>query len=77
MGGGAGWVGRWVGWAGRWQKPSFETLHDAHTVANDTPVGHIASESKSRSPLPNWRPPCMGAIVPAMTLLQESQPVNI
>ena len=28
--------------------------HDAHTVANDTPVSHIASGSKSRSPLPNW-----------------------
>ena len=27
--------------------------HDAHTVANDTPVGHIASGSKSRPSLPN------------------------
>ena len=30
--------------------------HDTHTVANDTLAGHIASRSKSRSPLPNWRP---------------------
>ena len=27
--------------------------HDAHTMVNDTPVGHIASGSKSRSSLPN------------------------
>ena len=27
--------------------------HDVNTVANDTPVGHIVSESKPRSPLPN------------------------
>ena len=31
--------------------------HDAHTVANDTPIDHIVSGSKSRSALPNWRPP--------------------
>ena len=31
--------------------------HDAHTVANDTPVSHIVSGSKSRSPLLNWRLP--------------------
>ena len=31
--------------------------HDAHTVANNTPVGHIASGSKYRSPLSNWCPP--------------------
>ena len=31
--------------------------HDAHTVANDTIVGHIVSGSKPRSPLPNWCPP--------------------
>ena len=31
--------------------------HDAHTVANDTIVGHIVSGRKPRSPLPNWRPP--------------------
>ena len=38
--------------------------HDAHTVANDTPVGHIASGSKSRSPLPNWHPPCVPLFQP-------------
>ena len=31
--------------------------YDAHTVANDTIVGHIVSGSKPRSPLPNWHPP--------------------
>ena len=53
--------------------------HEAHTVANDTPVGHIVSGSKSRSPLPIWYLP----IVPAVTLeghqnaLHKSRPVNI
>ena len=30
--------------------------HDTHTVANNTPVGHIASGSEYRSPLSNWHP---------------------
>ena len=61
MGGGARWgrMGR-SGWGGRWKNHPVGhpmSSHDAHTVANDTPVGHITSGSKSRSPLPNWRPP--------------------
>ena len=31
--------------------------HDDHTVANETPMGHIVSGSKPRTPLPNWHPP--------------------
>ena len=30
--------------------------HNAHTVANDTPMDYIVSGSKPRSPLPNWHP---------------------
>ena len=62
-----GWVAGWggVGWGevggvgGGKNYPLGHPMssHDAHTVANDTPVGHIASGSKSRSPLPNWHPP--------------------
>ena len=66
MGGRVGWGG--VGWGGVGRggvgrevakTTPRDTLssHDAHTVANDTSVGQIASGSKSRSPLPNWRPP--------------------
>ena len=41
------------GWGGRWQKPHLGHLtssHDAHTMANATPVGHRTSGSKHRSP---------------------------
>ena len=31
--------------------------HGAHTVSNDTIVGHIVSGNKPRSPLPNWCSP--------------------
>ena len=55
-----GGVGRGgVGGDGGGKKPPLGhsmSSHDAHTVANDTPVGHIASGSKSRSSLPNWHP---------------------
>ena len=64
---GGGWDGRQGGWdrtgrggVGGGKNHSFGhsiSSHGAHTVANDTPVSHIASGSKSRSPLPNWHPP--------------------
>ena len=57
IGGGAGWGG-WVGWGGVGGGKNHllghpMSSHDAHTVDNDTPVGHIAIGSKSRFPLPN------------------------
>ena len=60
-----GWVVGWgglggVGWGGWWKAPHLEHLmssHDAYTVTNDSPVGHIVSGSKPRSPLPNWHTP--------------------
>ena len=56
--GGVGWGGM-GGVGGGKNHPLGHPMssHEAHTVANDTPVGHIASGSKSRSPLPNWHPP--------------------
>ena len=63
MGSGAGWGGTgWRGWGGvRGGKNSYlgcpMDSHDTHTVANNTPVSHIASRRKYRSPLSNWRPP--------------------
>ena len=63
MGGRVGWGGViWGGVGGMGGSKNHPlghpmSSHDAHTVAKDTPVGHIASGSKSRSPLPNWRPP--------------------
>ena len=93
MDGGVGWDGMGrggMGWGGvggvgggknhPWGHPM--SSHDAHTVANNTLVGHTASGSKYRYPLSNWRPP-MGPIVPAVTLegrqnaLEKSRPVNI
>ena len=69
-----GWV---VGWGGvEWggvgrvgggkNHPLGDPMssHDAHTVANDTPVGHIASASKSRSPMPNWCTPWLPLFQP-------------
>ena len=58
MGGGAGWGG--VGWGkvggegGAKNHPLGHSMssHDAHTVANDTSVGQIASGSKSKSQCP-------------------------
>ena len=76
-----GWAAEWGGMGGgknhRFGHPM--SSHDAHTVANDTIMGHIVSGIKPRSPLPNWCP----AIVPAVTLedqkiaLHKSRPVNI
>ena len=64
MGGGAGWVGvgweevgGWVGGGKNYPQGHAMSSHDAHTVANNTPVGHTASGSKYRSPLSNWHPP--------------------
>ena len=70
MGGGVGWggVGQggvvWCGvvWCGVGGGKNYHleysmSSRDTHTVVNDTPVGHIASGSKSRSPLSNWHPP--------------------
>ena len=57
---GVGGMGGRAGWNGRWQKLSFGTPmsnHDTHTVVNDTPMDHINSGNKSRSPLPNWHSP--------------------
>ena len=86
MGGMGGKVG-WHGWSlvGGGKNHCLGhpiSSHVAHTVANDTPVGHTVSGSKSRSPTAQLAP-SMGAIVPAMTLdgrqnaLQKSKPVNI
>ena len=55
--GGVGWGG--VGGVGGGKNhPLGHSMssHDANIVANDTPVGHIASGSKSRSPLTKWCP---------------------
>ena len=55
---GAGWGG--VGGEGDGKNhPQGHPMssHDAHIVANNTPVGHTASGSKFRSTLSNWRPP--------------------
>ena len=49
MGGGVGWGGVGGGKNLRLGHPT--SSHEAHTVANHTPVGHIVSGSKSRSPL--------------------------
>ena len=63
MGGKVGWDGEgWVGWdrvGGGKNHPLGHSMsiHDAYTVANNTPVGHTASGSKYRSPLSNWRFP--------------------
>ena len=57
---GVGGMGGGAMWDGRWQKLPFGTSmssHDAYTVINDRPIGHIDSGIKSRSPLPNWHPP--------------------
>ena len=66
---GMGGMGNRVGWGGKgwsgvgWEvaKPPYlghpVSSHDAHTMASDTPVGHIVRGSKFRSPLPNWHPP--------------------
>ena len=58
--------------------------HEAHTVANNTPVGHIASGSGSKYRSPTVQlVPYMGPIVPAVTLegrqnaLHKSRPVII
>ena len=51
-----GWDGEeWVGEGGGKNHPLGHSMssHDAHTVANDTPVGHRASGSKSMSSLPD------------------------
>ena len=62
-----GWVARWdrvgrggVGGEGggkNYRLGHPMSSHDAQTVANDTIVGSIVSESKFSSPLPNWHPP--------------------
>ena len=58
MGGGVGWGGISVVGGGKNHCLGHPmSSHDAHTVANDTIVGHIVSGSKPRSPLPNWYPP--------------------
>ena len=44
---GVGWGG--MGWCRRWQISCLEyfmSIHDAHTVANDTPVDNIVGGSK-------------------------------
>ena len=54
-----GWDGWWGG-MGVGKNPRLGhpmSSHDDHTVANETPVGHIVSGSKPRTPLPNWHPP--------------------
>ena len=72
---GVGGMGKWgrvgwggcMGWAGGGKNPCLGhpmSSHDAHTVANDTPVGHIVGGSKSRSPLPNWCPPLVPLFQP-------------
>ena len=61
MGGGVKWDGdEWVEREGGGKNHRLGhpmSSHDAHTVANNTLVGRIASGSKYRSPLPNWLPP--------------------
>ena len=77
-----GWAAGWGGARGGKNYPPGHPIsnYDVHTVANDTPVGHIASAWEV--PTAQLVPP-MGAIVPAMTLegwqdaLQKSRPVNI
>ena len=58
--------------------------HEAHTVADDTPVGHIVSGRLGANPGPTAQlAPSMGVIVPVVTFegqqntLQKSRPVNI
>ena len=81
-GGGTGWAVRDV----RWQKHLPGTPmsnHDTHTMANDRPVGHIASQWEQTQVPTGQMAPSMGAIVPAMTFegwqnaLEKSRPVNI
>ena len=63
MGWAAGWGGVGQGGVGREGGGKNQPLghsmssHDAHTVANNTLVGHTASGNKYRSPLSNWHPP--------------------
>ena len=55
---GEGWVG--LGWVGGGKNhPLGHSMnsYDAHTVPNNTTVGHIARGSKCRSSLSNWCPP--------------------
>ena len=55
MGGGAGAGG--VGGGKNHYLGQPMSSHNAHTVANDTIVGHIVSGSKPKSPLSNLCPP--------------------
>ena len=60
MGGRVGWGGVGRGGVGGGKNHPLGhpmSSHDAHTVANNTTVGHTASGSKYRSPLSNWHPP--------------------
>ena len=67
---GVGWDGRWGGvggWVAGGKNPLLGypmSSHDAHTVANDTSVGHMVSGSKPRSPLPNGCPPWVSLFQP-------------
>ena len=83
MGGGEGWVG-WGGAGGAGGSKNFclghpKSSHDAHTVTNDTPVGHIVSGCKPRSPLPIWCPQWVPLFQPCLwqNSLEKSRPVNI
>ena len=78
-----GWVEGAVAWGGmRGGKNRLfghpMSSHDAHTLANDTPLGHIVSGVPTAQLVPS-----MGAIVLAVTLegrqnaFQKSRPVNI
>ena len=61
---GGGWDGQWGGEGGVGGEGGGKNHclghhmsgHDTHTVANNTPVGHIVSGRKYRSPLANWHP---------------------
>ena len=60
MGSGVGWGGMGRGGVGggkNYRLGHPMSSHDAHTLANNTPVGHIAGGNKYRSPLSNWCPP--------------------
>ena len=61
-----GWAARWgwveqggvngVGGGKNYPLGHPMSSHDTHAVANNTPVGYIASGNKYRSPLSNWVP---------------------
>ena len=59
-----GKVGREVAKTTVWKHPM--SSHDAHTAANDKPVGHRLSGGKPRSLLPHCHPPWLPLFQPLL-----------